>query len=77
MVDEQATGFFPPLAVPELVVDQYVTSLGMVALVARHAGDDSRSREMLGGPAHLLARGPVPARKPGENEGIEVRDRIE
>ena len=31
MVDEQATGLFPPLAVPELVVDQYVTSLGMVA----------------------------------------------
>src|SRR5690606_34626788 len=49
----------------------------MVALVARHRGDDAGAGEMLGGPADLLVGGPVAARQAGEDDGVEMANRLE
>src|SRR5687767_13136839 len=51
VVDEGPTHLLPQMAVLELVVDQYVAFLRMVALVARHGGDDPGAGKVSGGPA--------------------------
>src|SRR5688572_25280706 len=59
MVDEDAAHLFPQMAMAELVVDQHVALLGMVALVARHRRDDPGAGKIFRRPAHLLIGRPI------------------
>lgn len=77
MVDEEAAGFFPKMAVGEGVVDEDVTGLHVEALVDGPAGDDGGAGKMELRPGKLLRFGPAASGAAGEDGGVEVRDRGE
>src|SRR3546814_16502545 len=77
MMHERPTGFFPEMPVLERVIDEDVASLGMAALVDRHAGDDLCAGKMLGNPALLLRLRPVSARAARQADWMEMRNCLE
>ena len=74
---ENTAGRFPLAAMVGAVVDQHIRAFHVTIFVARHAGDDVGAREMLLGPADLLRRCPIAERKAGEDDRIEMHDRLE
>src|SRR4051812_25882936 len=59
------------------IVNQHVAGLHVLMLVPGHAGDDWDSREMFGGPGHLLRRGPIAEGKTGQDRRPQMPDAIE
>jgi hypothetical protein len=76
-MDKDSAGLFPEVAVFEVIVDEDVTGVHVVALVAGLAGDDGGSGEMMGGPGVLLGLGPMAFGASGENDWVEVTDGVE
>lgn len=77
MVDEDAARCFPEMRMLALVVDKDVTFLCVVALVDRHHREDMRAGKVLGGLTHLLRCCPLAARQAGQDNRIEMPDRME
>ncbi len=77
MVDEPPAGRQPPISRPHLVIDQDVAWLGMPVLVGRPARNNRRAREMPIDPPPLLSLGPPAPWQAGEDDRVEMPDRIE
>ena len=77
MMDEKPARAFPEVCVPELVIDQNVADVAMLALVDRHDCKNARAWKVLSRPPDLLRSGPASTGKARQNHGREMPDRVE